>query len=158
LAATLPPTTIAPSATAAAEGDALPALPRGATDVSATSTGRDLTEKAVARNPDLKAAGRLRVVRDDAGYLVAPASTRFVALPLELPDGSIGTELAPLTQAPTVAVALAMQAPGTTALLAERYWSRVASDCFARISDDWAWMDHCYHMFKEINDGSSTYD
>ena len=66
--------------------------------------------------------------------------------------GGTGTVLAPLTR----------MAPSDTkdeaGVLAAAYWSRVGAECFARIYDLSVWIDHCYHMYKEINDGSSNYD
>lgn len=142
--------------TVPASGNSVPALPAGGADVSDTAKGRRLMEEAAARNPVLKAAGQLRAVKDDLGYTVAPAETTFISYSIELPDGTMGMELAPLTEFEPPTRAKAEDETGS--VLAAAGWSRIAEKCFARISDGWAWMDHCYHMYKESNDGSSSYD
>ncbi len=89
---------------------------------------------------------------DGAGYLVAAADTIF----------HVSSETDGVLRPATAGAANPLSGfKGDTprqAAAGTSGWNVVANDCFARYSDTWTWMDHCYQDLKLSNDGSSTYD
>jgi hypothetical protein len=117
-------------------GAAPPAVP-GFTDISQTALGRSIARQAAARLAAL-AAGDLVVLRDASGFTVGPRGAGYVAL------GGVATPV-------TVGRAISVAGGGPS-------WSPVAGQCFSRISDTFAWLDHCYVLYRLANDGDPARD
>jgi hypothetical protein len=122
-----------------------------ARDASATNVGRALLMQTAQRF-GLRGlqTSNLRVWKDGAGYLVAPAGTRF-----RVSINESGAEiLQPLSASPHGKVASGR----AQAAAASSGWNLVSDMCFARISDSYSYMDHCYQLHKLSGDGSTAYD
>ena len=135
-----------------------PRIPLGARDVTTSAAGRQLI--AAARIRFARAgmpAGALIVVQDSTGYTVAPAGTRFASRHVRLADGTSGIVLDPMTASAPVQAPTKVEAH-VSPFLVGSWGNPVAGGCFSRISDTWSYLDHCYQMWKESNDGSSTRD
>ena len=145
----------ASSVAQASSSGALSALPRGASDITATAKGRALIAQTSVR---YAAKGlrpqTLRVIKDAAGFVVAPANTKFATVEVDIAGGQKGIAVAPLTpDAPA--------APGVSpaAITATPSWTFQDNACFTRFgNDDFSWMDHCYYMYRLSNDGNGSYD
>ena len=150
--------TILPAGGVSAASAAL-GLPVGVVDITASATGRALASAASSRFARAGVApSQLVVLKDATGITVAPIGTQFVAMESTLADGTTGVTLAPVTPAAPSAVAAGSSGMQMAPLLSGSWGNPVASGCFARITDTWTYMDHCYQMWKESNDGSSTKD
>ncbi len=134
------------------------ALPAWASDITGTARGKRLFAEAASRYAARGVKSRaLRVIEDAGGILIAPATVKLTAVQVTLADGTKGRALAPVTRLPMPALATAQSS--NAAALASPAWSFVANDCFTRFSDGpWAWMDHCYWMYKLSNDGNAKHD
>jgi hypothetical protein len=141
------------STASAGTPDRRPALPEGATDITATAKGQKLIKEAKARYEKRgHRTGELRAVKDATGILIAPIDTAFTTYTATLEDGPEVQALAPLTAEDRA------QAIEESAALASPSWSVTGNNCFTRISDTWAILDHCYYKFRLANDGNSSYD
>lgn len=150
---------------AAARSPLVQQLPAGARDITSSATGRQLAAAAESRFVKAGvAASALVVVKDSIGYTVAPVGTPFASSSVRLSDGTTGVELdpespaAPTSQTTSLAVAPQGRSLAVSPALAGSWGNPVASACFSRITDTWTYMDHCYQMWKESNDNSSTRD
>lgn len=135
----------------------LMALPPGARDITATALGSRLAQEARVRFAALGITEELRVVEDDSGYTVAPTDTEFVAVPVTHADGSAGTTAMPIT-APQPAANTGLFGSIQAAAAAEPAWAIQTGNCFSRINHVYAYIDHCYQIYKMTNDNSSTRD
>lgn len=132
-------------------------LPAGARDITATALGSQLAEQAQLRLAANGITTELRVVEDDGGYTVAPTDTEFVAVPMTLADGREGTAAMPVTGRQSVRNA-GLFGSIQTAAAASPSWAWQQGSCFSRINHTFAYIDHCYQIYKMTNDNSSTLD
>lgn len=98
-------------------------------------------------------ADRLRVLRDEAGFVVVPAGTRFGVQA----DGRGRRSVVPIAESQPA------DGPASTGgdaftLAATTNWVTANSQCFARISDTYSWLDHCYVLYFLANDGDPNKD
>jgi len=93
---------------------------------------------------------QLVVLKDATGITVAPIGTQFVATDSTLADGTTGVTLAPVTPAAPSAVAPRGSGMQVAPLLSGSWGNPVASGCFARITDTWTYMDHCYQVLIRL--------
>lgn len=121
-------------------------------DITGSPIGQELVGEATARRIRLGAPNQpLRVLRDQAGYLVVPTSTEVASVSMTNDSGQIVVGYAPVVTA-TSDAALAP----TVAL--SQYWAQASSNCYSRISDTWSWMDHCTRVLQLMNDGDGSKD
>lgn len=145
-------------------------LPTGVSDITGTAEGLRYAQTAITRFAGEGMAASvadLRVVRDQAGILVAPLNAELSPMVTMGPDGARVTEMVPVTpRDPAAAMRESMDlVPGSSTSLAAplsfdgAYWGNpVAQACFARYSDTWSWLDHCYRDYKLQNDGDPNHD
>lgn len=130
-------------------------------EITGSRAAASLAQAAAVRYRDYGVTVKptdLRVWQDEDGYVLVPVGTPTIMLSTTRPDGSVAVEIAPTTERmpPVTSPSTAMLASITPA--AAPYWALVATQCFTRISDTWSWLDHCYQMYQEANDGSATRD
>jgi hypothetical protein len=153
----------APPAAASTLPEVTPSRPsaaaEGVADITRTRRGAGIAFRAAAR---LAArgwsvhAGDLRVWRDAAGFLVAGRTATLAPVPARRADGSAGVELVPVVGGVPGAVAPRSAAPLVEPPVAS--WSFVSGACFERLSDNWAWIDHCAHLYRLVGDGDGSRD
>lgn len=131
-------------------------LPHGASDITATAQGARLIKEAKGRPAFRGFAGALKAIKDEAGITIAPADAQLVPMTVTLENGASAIALAPVT-APAANLKLAAPAQ-VQALTAAPTWNFQLQQCFARISDTWSYIDHCYALYKMGNDGDATRD
>jgi hypothetical protein len=140
-------------------GSGNPASDAGAAvDISRTAAGARIARAAQQR---FEADGfrvptsELGVWDDAAGTLVALRGGRFVALERGLATDRHRVELLPIAAPPSRAslahVNAAVDDQPTS-------WSLVFSQCYERISDTWAWLDHCARIYRLIGDADTAHD
>lgn len=107
-------------------------------DITQTATGRALARAVAARLGTT--ASELVVLRDAWGITVGPRAASYAVVA----GAAVPLSRASSTQASTVAAAPS--------------WSYVAGQCFSRLSDGFAWIDHCYVLYRLAGDGDGTRD
>jgi hypothetical protein len=131
-------------------------LPHGASDITKTTQGARLIKEAKARPAFRGFSGEFKAIKDEAGITIAPADAQLVPMTVTLESGASATALVPITApAPNLKVAASADAQ---ALTASPTWNFQLQQCFARISDTWSYIDHCYALYKMANDGDATRD
>lgn len=98
-------------------------------------------------------ADRLRVLRDEAGLVVVPVGTGFGLQA----DGQGRRSVVPIAEGQPAHTLPADQAVAFT-LAGTTQWVTANSQCFARISDTYSWLDHCYILYFLANDGDPNKD
>jgi len=131
-----------------------PTLPVGISDITWTPRGRDLAVRAAERFARMRstiAAGDLVVLEDGGGVTIGPRAASYAAIA----DGRAAPAILPTTAA----------RPGLTRGIRRGVlagivggWQFVGNQCFARISDTFTWLDHCYTMYQLSADGDPTRD
>lgn len=141
---------VAPAVASAAPTPA----PGGLSDITGTARGLELAREAAEHRVLLGAPSQpLRVLRDEAGYLVVPSDTDLAQVPMTDESGRELVTYAPIVTAPVPdGSALARNSALTSS------WTQVGSNCYARISDTWSWMDHCTRIYQLSNDGDGSKD
>lgn len=99
--------------------------------------------------------GELGVWRDAAGILVALRASQLISLDRELVAGRHAAELVPVAAPPLRASRTRGVAPVEDQPIG---WSLVFSQCYERISDTWAWLDHCARIYRLTGDGDPARD
>ncbi len=146
---------IAGSVVAPATALAAPAPGRSdLSDITSSPIGREMAREAAEHRVRLGAPRQpLRVLRDQAGYLVVPADTEVI--PVSITDES-GRNI--VMYAPTVTASATDVVDLAPDGALSQSWTQVGANCYARISDSWSWMDHCARIFVLSNDGDGSKD
>jgi hypothetical protein len=92
----------------------------------------------------------------ERGSRSRPFDARLVPTTVTLENGQSATALVPVT-APEPNITAGAPA-GAEALAAAPTWNFQIQQCFARISDTWSYIDHCYSLYKMANDGDGAKD
>jgi len=140
----------APVVAAAPIGVEIAAAVGGGVDVSGTVGGGRIARLAQRRLATLGFSlpvSDLGVWQDAHGALVASRGTRLV--------GNPDTGLVPVAAPPTRAGKASRIAAVDDQPIG---WSLVFTQCYERISDTWAWLDHCARIFRLSGDGDPARD
>lgn len=141
---------VAPATTLAGSSSA----PSDLSDITSSAIGQELAREAAAHRVRLGAPSQpLRVLRDQAGYLVVPIDTEVV--PVSGTDDS-GRDIVMYAPVVKASASDAVELAPDGALSSS--WTQVYTNCYGRISDSWSWMDHCTKIFKLSNDGDGSKD
>lgn len=123
----------------------------GVRDITATALGQSIAGRAAEHRIRLGAPHqKLKVYQDASGYTVVPDGTPIAAVASTDDNGQPVIAYAP------VVMAAADSTGGSDSLTTSPSWSFVTSNCYARISDSWSWMDHCTQIYHLLNDGDGT--